>query len=196
MGVGERSAEALLRLGLRTVGDLAQAPIGMLRTALGQAAATHLHELAWGRDPRRVSPEQVEKSIGAEVTFEVDVVDPERLRRTILALAEKVGARLRDAGQVGRTVSVKVRMSDFRTVSRSRTLEVATDVAREIFDTAWSLFTALSPGDPIRLLGVRAEGLHPADATPGSSPSASRSGDGGRRRSRRTPRLPVSGGPS
>ncbi|MEV6692873.1 DNA polymerase IV [Micromonospora sp. NPDC051196] len=165
-GVGERSAEALLRLGLRTVGDLAQAPIGMLRTALGQAAATHLHELAWGRDPRRVSPEQVEKSIGAEVTFDVDVDDPEQLRRTLLALAEKVGARLRDAGQVGRTVSVKVRMSDFRTVSRSRTLEVPTDVAREIFDTAWSLFTALPSGDRIRLLGVRAEGLNSADATP------------------------------
>ena len=165
-GVGERSAEALLRLGLRTVGDLAQAPIGMLRTALGQAAATHLHELAWGRDPRRVSPEQVEKSIGAEVTFDVDVDDPQQLRRALLALAEKVGARLRDAGQVGRTVSLKVRMSDFRTVSRSRTLEVPTDVAREIFDTAWSLFTALPSGDRIRLVGVRAEGLNSADATP------------------------------
>ncbi len=165
-GVGERSAEALLRLGLRTVGDLAQAPIGMLRTALGQAAAAHLHELAWGRDPRRVSPEQVEKSIGAEVTFDVDVDDPEQLRRTFLALAEKVGARLRDAEQVGRTVSIKVRMSDFRTISRSRTLEVPTDVAREIFDIAWSLFAALPSGEQIRLVGVRAEGLHRADATP------------------------------
>ncbi|RIV38402.1 DNA polymerase IV [Micromonospora radicis] len=165
-GVGERSAEALQRLGLRTVGDLAQAPVGMLRTAVGAAAATHLHELSWGRDPRRVSPEQAEKSIGAEVTFDVDVVDPREIRRTLLALAEKVGGRLRAAGQLGRTVSVKVRMSDFRTVSRSRTLDIPTDVARELFDTAWALFTALPPGELIRLVGVRAEGLTAADRTP------------------------------
>ncbi|MEV6812824.1 DNA polymerase IV [Micromonospora sp. NPDC051296] len=165
-GVGERSAQTLLRLGLRTVADLAEAPVGMLRTALGAAAATHLHELAWGRDPRRVSPEQAEKSIGAEVTFDVDVDDPTEIRRTLLALAEKVGARLRGAGQVGRTVSVKVRMADFRTVTRSRTLDVPTDVAREMFDTVWSLYTALQPGERIRLLGVRAEGLSAADETP------------------------------
>ncbi|GGM38173.1 DNA polymerase IV [Micromonospora sonchi] len=165
-GVGERSEQALLRLGLRTVGDLAAAPLGMLRTALGEAAAAHLHELAAGRDPRRVSPEQAEKSIGAEVTFDVDVGDPDEIRRALLALAEKVGARLRAAGQVGRTVSVKVRMADFRTVTRSRTLGVPTDVAREMFDTAWSLFTVLPAGELIRLVGVRAEGLTAAETTP------------------------------
>ncbi|NGM15333.1 DNA polymerase IV [Verrucosispora sioxanthis] len=165
-GVGERSEQALLRLGLRTIGDLAQAPPGMLRTALGEAAAAHLHELSWGRDPRRVSPEQAEKSIGAEVTFDVDVDDPAEIRRTLLALAEKVGARLRAGGQVGRTVSLKVRTADFRTVSRARTLDVPTDVAREMFDTSWALYTALNPGERIRLLGVRAEGLTAADQTP------------------------------
>ncbi|BCJ61146.1 DNA polymerase IV [Micromonospora endophytica] len=165
-GVGERSEQALLRLGLRTVGDLAAAPVGMLRTALGEAAAAHLHELAAGRDPRRVSPDQAEKSMGAEVTFDVDVDDPDEIRRTLLALAEKVGTRLRAAGQVGRTVSVKVRMADFRTVTRARTLDVPTDVAREIFDTSWSLFTALHPGERIRLLGVRTEGLSAAQETP------------------------------
>ncbi|MGC5051898.1 DNA polymerase IV [Micromonospora sp. DT48] len=165
-GVGERSEQALLRLGLRTVGDLAQAPLGMLRTALGEAVAAHLHELSWGRDPRRVSPEQVEKSIGAEVTFDVDVDDPAEIRRTLLALAEKVGARLRAAGQVGRTISLKVRTADFRTVSRARTLDVPTDVAREMFDTSWALYTALNPGERIRLLGVRAEGLSVAAETP------------------------------
>ncbi|RKN50801.1 DNA polymerase IV [Micromonospora endolithica] len=165
-GVGERSTETLRRLGLTTIGDLAEAPYGMLRRALGEASARHLHELAWGRDPRRVSPEQVEKSIGAEVTFDVDVTDPAQIRRTLLALAEKVGTRLRRAGQVGRTVSLKVRLADFRTVSRSRTLGVPTDVAREMFDTAWALYTALDPGEPIRLVGVRAEGLAVARETP------------------------------
>ncbi len=165
-GVGERSAETLRRLGLRTIGDLAEAPVGMLRKALGAASATHLHELARGRDPRPVSPEHVEKSIGAEVTFDVDVVDPQQIRRALLALSEKVGSRLRGAGQVGRTVSLKVRLSDFRTVNRSRTLGVATDVAREIFDTSWDLWTVLDPGEPVRLVGVRVESLAGAVDTP------------------------------
>lgn len=165
-GVGERSAEALQRLGLRTVGDLAEAPPGLLRRAVGEASATHLHELAWGRDPRPVSPEHVEKSIGAEVTFDVDVTDPAEIRRALLALADKVGARLRAAGQVGRTVALKVRLADFRTVSRSRTLTVPTDTAREMFDTAWALWSALAPGDPVRLVGVRMEGLAGAEETP------------------------------
>ncbi|MEV0426761.1 DNA polymerase IV [Micromonospora sp. NPDC050495] len=165
-GVGERSAEALRRLGLRTVGDLAEAPPGLLRRAVGEASAAHLHELAWGRDPRPVSSEHVEKSIGAEVTFDVDVTDPVEIRRALLALAEKVGARLRAAGQVGRTVALKVRLADFRTVSRSRTLTVPTDTAREMFDTAWALWTALAPGEPVRLVGVRMEGLAGVAETP------------------------------
>lgn len=186
-GVGERAAESLRRLGLSTVGDLAQAPIGMIRNALGEAAAAHLHELSWGRDPRRVSPDQAEKSIGAEVTFDSDVADPDIIRRALLALADKVGVRLRGAAQAGRTVSIKVRLADFRTLNRSRTLGSATDVAREIFETAWALFEALARGggssagsaersggaaggltrvDPIRLIGVRVEGLAGAGTTP------------------------------
>ncbi|MBX6357962.1 MAG: DNA polymerase IV, partial [Micromonosporaceae bacterium] len=164
-GVGERAAQVLRRLGLTTVGDLAQAPVGMLRAAVGDAAATHLHELSWGRDPRRVNPDQVEKSVGAETTFDQDVSDAAALRRAMLALAAKVGRRMRHGGVVGRTVSIKVRLADFRTVSRSRTLPGGTDVAREIFETAWALFEALFAGGPppVRLIGVRVEGLVAAE---------------------------------
>ena len=158
-GVGERAAETLHRLGLGTVGELARAPLGMLRSALGEASAAHLHELSWGRDPRRVEPEQEEKSIGAEMTYDTDVADPELIRRSLLALAEKVGARLRASGYVGRTIAVKVRLADFRTVNRSRTMPTTTDVAREIFETAWALFNALGAAGHIRLVGVRVEGL-------------------------------------
>ena len=164
-GVGERAAETLRRLGLTTVGELARAPVGMLRGALGEAAATHLHELSWGRDPRRVTAEQVEKSIGAEMTFDTDVADRGLLRRSLLALSEKVGARLRASGQVGRTVAIKVRLADFRTVNRSRTMPTSTDVAREIFETSWALFEALGATDHIRLVGVRVEGLTAAATT-------------------------------
>jgi DNA polymerase-4 len=158
-GVGERAAETLHRLGLGTVGDLARAPLGMLRAALGEASAAHLHELSWGRDPRRVEPEQAEKSIGAEMTYDTDVTDPALIRRSLLALSEKVGARLRAGGQVGRTITIKVRLADFRTVNRSRTMPTTTDVAREIFEIAWALFTALGAAGQIRLIGVRVEGL-------------------------------------
>jgi DNA polymerase-4 len=165
-GVGERTAETLRRLGLVRVHDLAQAPVGMLRAAVGEAAALHLHELSWGRDPRPVVPEQVEKSIGAETTFDIDVADWDVIRRSLLGLAGKTAGRLRRAGQIGRTVAIKVRLADFRTVSRSRTLPVATDVTREIFETAWALFRALGTGERIRLVGVRVEGLSPVDAAP------------------------------
>lgn len=193
-GVGERTAQTLRRLGLTTIGELAHARPGMLRGALGKAAAAQLHELSWGRDPRRVTPDQPEKSIGAEVTFDTDVVEPQTIRRALLGLAEKTGVRLRQAGQVGRTVTIKVRFADFRTVHRSRTLAQPTDVAREVFEVAWSLFAALAarpvardgsttesddpaaaatgsrapvdPTDGIRLIGVRVEQLADAGASP------------------------------
>jgi DNA polymerase IV len=165
-GVGEKTAESLRKLGLRLVGDVAQAPLGMLRQALGEASARHLHELAAGRDPRAVSVDRVEKSVSNETTFDVDVGDDDVIRRTLLGLAVRVGARLRHAGQAGRTVAIKVRLADFRTLSRSRTLPLPTDVAREIFDIAWALYEALRPGDKVRLLGVRVEGLAASDDAP------------------------------
>lgn len=158
-GVGERTADQLRKLGLRTVGQLADAPIGMLRSAVGEASTRHLHALANGRDPRAVVSTHVEKSISAETTFDVDVDDQAVLRRTLLALANRVAGRLRAGGFAGRTVAIKVRLADFRTLHRSRTLGSATDVAREIFEVATSLFEVLAPGDRIRLLGVRADGL-------------------------------------
>jgi DNA polymerase-4 len=179
-GVGDKTAEVLRRLGLRFVHDVAQAPVGMLRQALGEAAASHLHDLSWGRDPRAVQGGgRVEKSIGTETTFDADVSDVDVLRRTLLSLSTRVGARLRQAGQAGRTVAIKVRLADFTTLSRSRTLPEPTDVAREIFAAAWALFEALRPGDhlrrrlaepapfgPVRLLGVRVEGLAERDDLP------------------------------
>jgi DNA polymerase-4 len=165
-GVGERTAETLRRLGLTTVGDLAAAPVGMLRSALGEAAATHLHELAWARDPRPVVPERAEKSVGAETTFDTDVTDPRAIRRALLALAGKTAARLRGGGLAGRTVAIKVRFADFRTVSRSRTLPDPTDVSQELYATAWALYEALRVTEPVRLVGVRMEGLAPADGAP------------------------------
>ena len=199
-GVGERAAETLRRLGLthrRRPGRGARS--GMLRQALGEAAARRTCTSWPGAATRaRVSPEQVEKSIGAETTFDVDVADPAVIRRTLLALGRRRSAPGCAApGRSGRTVSIKVRLADFRTVSRSRTLDVPTDVAREIFDTAWALYTALDPGEPDPAGRRPGGGARAGDGRlAGSSPSASPSAAGARRRLPRTPPLPVSGGPS
>ncbi|MBB6343994.1 DNA polymerase IV [Nonomuraea muscovyensis] len=164
-GVGERTEQALVRLGIRTVGDLARVPPATLQRELGQAVGTHLAALAWGRDERPVTAHAPDKSIGNEETFAVDVDDPEVIRRELLRLSEKVAARLRKGGHVGRTVSVKLRRADFSTITRSRTLKEPTDVAQEIYATACGLFEAAGlERVRLRLVGVRMENLRAADS--------------------------------
>lgn len=161
-GVGEKTEEVLRKLGLHTVGDLANTPVSTLRRALGQAVGGHLSALAWGRDDRVVTPSEPEKSVGAEETFPVDVDDPLIVRRELLRLSERTAARLRAAGQVGRTVSLKVRFADFTTITRSRTLREHTDVGRTVYETALGLYDALGlERARLRLIGVRVEQLAP-----------------------------------
>ncbi|MGC5014014.1 DNA polymerase IV [Streptosporangium sp. DT93] len=163
-GVGERTEQSLARLGIATVGDLAAVPTDTLRRELGQAAGTHLAELAWGRDERPVTPHTPDKSIGAEETFATDIGDPALIRRELLRLSERVAARLRRSGVVGRTISVKLRRADFTTLSRSRSLHDPTDVAKIVYDVACDLYTASGLEDvPLRLVGVRVENLGPAE---------------------------------
>ena len=155
-GVGEKTEEALTRLGLRTVADIAHTPVATLRRALGDVAGAHLHDLAWGRDTRRVEPTREEKSVGADETFPYDVDDPEYIRRELLRLSDKVASRLRAAGLSGRTVTLKVRFADFTTIPRARTLREPTDVSREIYATASELYAGLGlQRARLRLVGVR-----------------------------------------
>lgn len=166
-GVGEKTEEQLTRLGLRTVGDIANIPLATLQRALGQASGRHLHDLSWGRDPRSVTPHEPEKSIGNEETFAHDIDDPEVIHAHLLRLADQVAGRLRSAGYVGRTVGLKVRFADFSTITRSRTLTRPTDVGREIYDTVRGMYDALGLQRVlIRLVGVRIEGLADAHDAP------------------------------
>jgi DNA polymerase-4 len=166
-GVGEKTEQQLVRLGLHTVGDIANTPRSTLVRALGRASGAHLHALAWGRDERSVVPHEPDKSIGAEETFARDVDDPAVVRRELLRLSERTAGRLREAGLVGRTVSVKIRFADFTTITRSRTLRDPTDVAQEIFATARGLYEALGLDRArLRLVGVRLEGLAEAETAP------------------------------
>ncbi|MGH3164782.1 MAG: DNA polymerase IV [Trebonia sp.] len=161
-GVGDKAEQVLARLGLRTVGDIAHIPLGTLQRELGAAAGSHLHELAWGRDPRHVTPQREEKSVGAEETFETDVDDPEVIRRELLRLSGRTAQALRKAGCVARTISVKLRLASFKTITRSKTLGEPTDVARDIYEVACALFGASGlERARLRLVGVRASALRP-----------------------------------
>jgi DNA polymerase-4 len=166
-GVGDRTEEALVRLGLRTVADIAHTPVDTLVRALGEATGRHLHELAWGRDPRTVEREHREKSIGSDTTFDEDVDDADEIRRYLLGLSERTAGRMRAAGLSGRTVTLKVRFSDFTTITRSRTLKEPTDSGRALHEAAVALFDALGlQRARIRLVGVRATGLTDTAGTP------------------------------
>jgi len=163
-GVGEQTGKALARLSLRTVGDLAATPVGVLEAAVGKAAAAHLAALAAGRDDRRVERTVQEKSIGAEETFAEDIGDPELIRRELLRLSGRTAHALRAGGYAARTITVKLRLSDFTTITRSRTLPDPTDLANQIYATACALHegSGLSSRARLRLVGVRATGLVPA----------------------------------
>ncbi|HEX7247008.1 MAG TPA: DNA polymerase IV [Actinomycetota bacterium] len=164
-GVGEKTGEVLARMAVRTVGDLAATPEPILARLLGEQNARHLHQLAHGIDDREVVPYEAPKSVGHEETFEHDLDDDETLLRELLALSGKVASRLRADGYRARTVTMKVRLATFTTLTRSKTLADATDVGADLFHTVAGLYRAL-PGQRrrVRLLGVQASGLVAAGA--------------------------------
>ena len=169
-GVGDKTADQLRGLGLMTIGDIAHTPVTLLRRALGQATAHHLHDLAWGGGRTHITPrrgtDEPDKSIGSEETFSRDTDDPGVVRRELLRLSTKVAGRMRKSGVVGRTVTLRVRFADFTTITRSRTLREPTDVAVEVYATATDLYARLGlQRARLRLVGVRVEGLTPVTSS-------------------------------
>jgi DNA polymerase-4 len=153
-GVGPATLARLQRLGVTTVGDLAALPLEALVGALGRASGQHLHELAHGRDPRGVVPDQQPKSISHEETFAHDRFDRASLGVEVVRLADAVGSRLRAAGTHGRTITVKVRFGDFSTITRSATLPTATDSGHRIAQVSQDLLDAVDVAPGVRLLGI------------------------------------------
>ncbi|MGH9035933.1 MAG: Y-family DNA polymerase, partial [Acidimicrobiia bacterium] len=158
-GVGPATEKRLARFGVATIGDLAALPEASLVDALGRAQGHQLHELAWNRDDRPVEPDRETKSIGAEETFPKDVYDPEFLRAEAGRLAERVGSRLREHGMAGRTVTIKVRYPDFRTITRSTTVAEPTSAAADIARQAVDLLGKVEVHLGVRLLGVSVHNL-------------------------------------
>ena len=158
-GVGPATFRRLEGLGVRTVGDLAELPAETLEIALGSAVGRHLHDLSWGRDDRAVEPDQRPKSIGHEETFAVDPHALDTLGREVVRQADAVAARLRAHGVAARTVTLKVRFGDFRTITRSATLPEAVDSGPALAATAKELLSQVDPTPGVRLVGVSASGL-------------------------------------
>lgn len=165
-GVGPKAVEALLTRGIRTVADVWDTPRSVLDRALGPAMGERVWHLSRGHDARQVQTERAEKSISHEETFSHDVTDLTVLRSELRRLADRVGARLRAGGWEAGTVSIKVRLSDFSTYSRSQTLPLATNVGQRIGSAAIDLLSTVELSQPVRLIGVRAEKLRP-DGTGG-----------------------------
>jgi len=163
-GVGPKTAEKLGRFGVATVGELADLPLDVLVAAVGQANGHHLYAVSRGIDDRPVEPNRPTKSISQEETYPEDLVEIEQLRRQLARLADGVASRLRKAGLHGRTVTLKVRVSSFETVTRSRTLTQAVSGRGEVLATARELAEGLLTeralfDEGIRLLGISISGL-------------------------------------
>ncbi|MEN9735829.1 MAG: hypothetical protein RL129_539 [Actinomycetota bacterium] len=164
-GVGPKTNEVLVNLGINTVADIANTPRHNLIKHLGEAAGSALYELSWGRDFREVEEPDEDKSISNSETFDVDIYDEELLLKEILRMSERSAARMRSKGLAACTIAIKVRFSDFKTISRSKTLPAPITSTKEIYEIAKDLLKALKlEGTQVRLVGVSLENLSQSEA--------------------------------
>lgn len=159
-GVGAAMQKELDKLGVKTIGDLARTPEALLCGHFGERGR-HLYALARGVDEREVRRDDEMKSVSHEHTFETDTEDKRRIYDVLSALSEKVSRRLRRHGLKARTVTLKVRLKDFRTFTRDHTFPERTNFFEPIYATSRMLFDAFHrEGFQYRLVGVRAAHFH------------------------------------
>ena len=153
-GVGKITQQALTRLNVKTFKDLRQIPVEVLEKNFGKHGAA-MHLLSMGIDERDVEPEREVKSIGHEQTFMEDILNPDQARTEILSLSNRVALRMRRGEIRGSTVSLKVKYSDFKQITRAATLPEPTDDSMEIYSTSCRLLKKTAVGKrPVRLLGI------------------------------------------
>jgi DNA polymerase-4 len=159
-GVGPATETRLLELGIKTFGDLARYPEEVLETRLG-VHAKRMIALARGEDFRSVTPDSRAKSISQEQTFGFDLQEPEQVRAVLVGQVEHVARRLRRHRYRAATVTVKIRYGDFETITRSTTLDEATDRTDCLLEAALELFDRWSATSfsPVRLIGFGTAGL-------------------------------------
>jgi DNA polymerase-4 len=166
-GVGPRTEKRLKYLGINTVGELASVPRLHLESNFGTIFGRTLYEHSRGIEESPVVPFHEPESISREVTFEEDTSDTYLLKEILYELTKEVVARLRPAGYKARTVTIKVRYSNFETITRSRTLAEPTDSMNDIWTCALGLFKKVEFPRDVRLVGVKVSGLHGAGGKEG-----------------------------
>ena len=142
---------------METVSDLASRDRDEVHREFG-ASGAWIHDLAHGIDARRVTPNRTEKSHGMERTFAEDISDRDELRRILYGFCEEVSYELRHRGLRGRTVTLKARYWNFKTLTRSKTVEVPVNLGKRIYGIARELLARIPQG-PLRLLGVQVSSL-------------------------------------
>ncbi|MFZ2502645.1 MAG: DNA polymerase IV, partial [Nocardioides sp.] len=158
-GVGPATAERLRRVGIHTVAELEEVTLDELVRLVGKAHGAGLFHLARAQDDRPIEPERETKSISVEGTYDTDLTDRPLMENLITRQAAQVAQRLRASGFSGRTVTLKVRLHDFTTLSRSTTLPGPTDNTATIARLARGLLADLDTSGGVRLLGVGVSGL-------------------------------------
>jgi len=158
-GAGKVTQKALARLSIHTFKDLRQTSLELLEKEFGKHGS-HMHQLAWGIDPRDVVTLHDVKSIGHELTYSTDILDLEPARRELLSLANRVARRMRRKGLEGKTVTLKVKYSDFKLITRSATLRHHTNDSADIYSNVCRLLKKTAVGKrPVRLLGISLSNL-------------------------------------
>ena len=158
-GVGPATVERLRRAGIHTVAELEQVTEDELVRQLGKSLGHGLFQLARAEDDRPVVPDRETKSVSVEGTYEHDLTDRRQMEAIVVRQAGEVARRMRSSGLSGRTVSLKVRMYDFTTLSRSATLPAPTEDSATIARLARTLLADLDTSGGVRLLGVGVSGL-------------------------------------
>jgi DNA polymerase-4 len=161
-GVGPKTAEKLRKMNITTIGELARCQVRDVHSWFGKNGVDLL-ERARGEDPRPVEAEVETKSVSKEITYTRDQSDREILQRTLRQLSEGVGRNLRQDGIAGTTVKIKLRWSNFETLTRQLSLDHPVDQDEQIYRSALSLFNQTwPPGKPVRLIGVGVTNLDTA----------------------------------
>jgi DNA polymerase-4 len=154
-GVGTKTQQIFANLGVKTIGEVSRIPLARLEHSLGSSARA-IWDMAHGKDLRPVETARKARSIGREVTFDRDVTDWDQLEKTLLEFAEYLGQKLRKLGLKAKTISIKVRYQDFKTISRSKTVPASICTDLDIYDLAVHLLTEVKRG-PVRLIGLQLE---------------------------------------
>lgn len=159
LGIGPKTEADLKGIGINTIGDLASIPLERLIAIFGKSHGSYLYKASRGIDESPLITHWEPRSISREITFQRDTMDIQFLMRNLSELIKDVVDYLRERRYKGRTVTIKLRFSDFKTHTRSKTLKAATDSPDEIKNTALECLQRFDLKKKVRLIGIRLSGL-------------------------------------